>query len=453
MRKLLSSRPVKVSLIGIPLIAVPVFLNLILYAGMGGARTTSPMTPLFMKAVFGASVGLVSVYNLYFVVMAIAGLCKQVGYPAAAPRTRFAVIIAARNEAAVIQKLIESLKGQNYPSGLFDIYVAPNNCTDNTEQIALQSGALIYSPTGMIRSKGDVLHQIVAAITKEGRHDAICIFDADNLVHPGFLQKMNDARASGAKVAQGLRDSKNPADTPVSACYSICYWILSRLYNGGRAAAGLSGVINGTGFMVDTALLEALGGWNTQSITEDCEFSAQCVLAGERIHYVMDAIIYDEQPLTFRQSWKQRRRWHTGIVENSRAYFLSLSKQAVTRRCKLSLDMAVTFFSPVITIVSALVAGVDALLMVYRMLFQSLAPPLFTILISMLFFYALCTLTATFMVLLNRKSITHKIGRGIGYFAFFIASWIPISIISLFRRKKTWEVIPHTRCVDLSDMG
>ena len=78
--------------------------------------------------------------------------------------------------------------------------------------------------------------------------------------------------------------------------------------------------MNGSGFAVTTALLRRLGGWHTVTMTEDYEFSAQCAMLGERVHFVPEALIYDEQPLTFRQSWKQRRRWTTGSLQGLQNY-------------------------------------------------------------------------------------------------------------------------------------
>lgn len=49
---------------------------------------------------------------------------------------RCAVLIAARNEAAVIGSLIDSLKRQNYPADRIDIYVVADNCTDHTAEVA-----------------------------------------------------------------------------------------------------------------------------------------------------------------------------------------------------------------------------------------------------------------------------------------------------------------------------
>lgn len=46
------------------------------------------------------------------------------------PETRFAVLIPARNEEEVIGSLIDSLKKQDYPQELYEIYTLINNCDD-----------------------------------------------------------------------------------------------------------------------------------------------------------------------------------------------------------------------------------------------------------------------------------------------------------------------------------
>lgn len=83
--------------------------------------------------------------ELYYGVVQRCGFKKQKG-PAAAPaKARFAVLVAARNEA-VIGHLVDSLYAQDYPRHLYDVIVAPNNCTDATEQVAEDHGAHIFAP-------------------------------------------------------------------------------------------------------------------------------------------------------------------------------------------------------------------------------------------------------------------------------------------------------------------
>ena len=87
----------------------------------------------------------------------------------------------------------------------------------------------------------------------------MCVFDADNLVHPDFLQRMNDAVCAGHGRA-GLPRFQKPRAKRHFGCYSICYWMLNRFYNSARSALGLSALVNGSGFTVTAGLLRELGG-------------------------------------------------------------------------------------------------------------------------------------------------------------------------------------------------
>ena len=102
-----------------------------------------------------------SVYSFYSIGLALVSLLKGRRNPDAAPRARFAVLIAARNEEAVIGQLVESLTRQHYPRDLFDIIVIPNNCTDRTRHVAEQAGARILMCPFPVRSKGDVLNFVM----------------------------------------------------------------------------------------------------------------------------------------------------------------------------------------------------------------------------------------------------------------------------------------------------
>ena len=397
---------------------------------------------------------LLAVYGLYFGVIALFGLRRRPRYPAAAPKTCFAVVIAARNEEAVIGNLIDSLFAQRYPRTMFEVLVVPNNCTDATEQVARSHGARILRPTGAVKGKGEALRQATDLLLKEGRADAICVFDADNLVDPDFLARMNDAYCAGAAAAQGFRDSKNPRQSAISGCYSICYWMLSRFYNAARESLGLSSLIGGSGFMVSCALLRRLGGWNTHTLTEDYEFSAQCVLAGERVRFVPDAIIFDEQPLTFRQSWKQRRRWTTGSLQGLQIYGGRLLAQAISEKRMISFDLWLTFLSPAIQMAAA-VAGVLGTL---AMLLWAAPTPLGLLLTvaaaagSVLVSAVASSAAALAAVLLHRHP-AQGMAKSILSFWLFLASWLAITFVSLLHRQRSWDPIPHTTALTLDQLA
>ena len=82
-------------------------------------------------------------YAYQFVYIPVAWLNRKKPLPDGEPH-RFAVLIAARNEEAVIGGLIDSLKRQEYPADLIDIYVVADNCTDRTARVAESHGATVF---------------------------------------------------------------------------------------------------------------------------------------------------------------------------------------------------------------------------------------------------------------------------------------------------------------------
>ena len=131
-------------------------------------------------------------YWAYQMSIAMNGFRDQPAAPSAAPLIRFAVLIPAHNEERVIGPLLESLQGQTYPRELTTIYVSCDNCTDSTAQIAERHGARVLIREERGRSgKTENLRWALERIPLDD-HDALVIFDADNLAREDFLERMND---------------------------------------------------------------------------------------------------------------------------------------------------------------------------------------------------------------------------------------------------------------------
>lgn len=348
----------------------------------------------------------------------------------APPDTRFAILIPARNEETVISGIVESLRQQNYPQDKFRIFVIPNNCTDATELAARMAGAEILTCREPVTCKGDVLHQIFARL--EGQYDAYCVFDADNLVHPDFLARMNDAVAGGVLCAKGGQRASNPCDSWVSGCYDIYFQTLATLYNRPRAALGLSAMLVGTGFMVTDELLRRFGGWNTITLTEDMEFSARCAEAGVRVHYVPEAVIYDEQPTSFRTSLRQRRRWSAGVLHTANLYIPKLLAKPPKW---LRLDMVMTLVLVYIQFLSLFPA-------VYFLCALSFPDLLWALTMALAGFWAGTSVLA-FILTLTARRTPRTMWRGILLYPLFLASWYPLNILAIFSRPKQWQPIAH----------
>ena len=256
-------------------------------------------------------VWIINMFWLYQFIISITSLIKFKEKPMITDKKhRFIIALPANNEESVIGNLIKSLQMQDYDKSLYDIYVIADNCTDGTANVARENGAIVYERFDEDKkTKGYALNWFLDKMKdKKEDYDALLVFDADNVVDKNFLNVMNKKLCQGEVLVQGYRDIKNPTDTWVSGGYAIFYWTMNRLYHLARYNMGLSPLINGTAFMVKWDILIDEG-WNTKTLTEDIEFALINISKGVKLGWAKDAIVYDEQPLTFKQSWKQRERW------------------------------------------------------------------------------------------------------------------------------------------------
>lgn len=289
--------------------------------------------------------------TMYYLVLGLLGLFRKAEKKNYTPKRKFALIVAAHNEEIVIGKLVKSLLNQSYPKELFDVFVIADNCTDSTADVARECGAIVYERFNKDqRGKGYALEWMFAKIFKmKKEYDTVAVFDADNLVSKDWCKEINSKMSEGYKVVQGYIDSKNPNDSWIATSYSIAFWSQNRLYQLARANAGLSNQIGGTGFAIDIDVLKNYG-WGATCLTEDLEFSCKLILKGEKVGWAHDAIIYDEKPLTLKQSWIQRRRWMQGFADVASRYFFKLLKKGIKDRKWFVLDCALYVIQPFLTL-------------------------------------------------------------------------------------------------------
>ncbi len=230
---------------------------------------------------------------------------------------KYAILVAARNEEAVIANLVDSIRRQNYPQDLVDIFVVADNCTDKTAEEARRLGAVCYERFDSAhRTKGFALQFLVECIRKDygiNAYEAYFIFDADNLLHPDYLKNMNDAFDAGEKIVTSYRNTKNFGDNWISASYGIHWLRTVRNEHRAKSLFRLATRIQGTGFMFANELIE--NGWNYTSLTEDRAFCADAVANGYKISYNHNAVFYDEQPVSLKIALRQRVRWAKGHLQ------------------------------------------------------------------------------------------------------------------------------------------
>jgi cellulose synthase/poly-beta-1,6-N-acetylglucosamine synthase-like glycosyltransferase len=288
----------------------------------------------------------------YYLVISIFGLkLKKEGENYDIPQKTFALIVAAHNEEMVIGQSVDSLRNLDYPEELYDIFVIADNCTDRTKLVAEQHGASVFERFNRSkRGKGYALEWMFNNIfNMEKNYDAVVVFDADNVASRNFLKEMNKKLKVGYSVVQGYIDSKNPHDSWITESYSISFWTANRLFQSSRAKLGLSNQIGGTGFCVETELLKEFG-WGATCLTEDLEFTCKLVLSGHKVGWSHNAVVYDEKPLTLRQSWTQRKRWMQGFADVASRFLPRLLKKAFRDRDMVAFDCALYTIQPFVVI-------------------------------------------------------------------------------------------------------
>ena len=377
------------------------------------------------------------VFSAWFLIVALFALLPRRRLPEAQTRLRFAVLIPARNEERCIAGIVESLRAQRYPAELFDIYVVPNNCTDRTAEAALRAGARVLSVSGSVRSKGAALGEALDHLLRCPAHyDAFCVFDADNESSETFLEAMNRTLAAGNLAAKSRILAKNTAQGAVCACYETYFCFANRFVNRARERLGLSARLIGTGFAVRRELLEKLGGFRTETLTEDAEFYAVCAAQGVRIAYCEDAVTYDEEPVSFALSMRQRLRWMSGILTVTRKKLPALLR-GLTRR-----KSAALCFDAAMQLTFGYVQAILPFLLLAKLL---LSPGAFvsSLPYSLAGWYLGGAASALAALLLERR-LSRDALPGLLLYPLFLASFLPLETVSLFFRPRTWSVIPHT---------
>lgn len=377
--------------------------------------------------------------TVYFAVIALFALKKPKPYPISKPRLRFACLIAARNEEAVIGDTVKALLAQQYPKALFDIWVIPNNCTDQTEQKARLAGAQIFRCGLPVHCKGDALRQAIGWLLPR-RYDAFCVFDADNLADPMFLSRMNDAMCSGARVCKGALRAKNAEESWVAGCYGLYFTGFDLFFSRARMNCGLSAKLVGTGFAVHRDVLLELGGWCTETIAEDAEFSALCAAKNIRVHFVPGAVTYDEGPHSMRVSLRQRQRWCSGILDVGDRMRPALLRAVGKPGGRKALDLLLMLHTPWFSALS-LVFSLPQTVVFLR--FASVENVFRVLAFSVLSAWVLCAAGGGILALLGGYR-GKKTPLTVLLFPLFMAAWTPLQLFSLVHRTRSWKPIAHT---------
>ena len=398
-----------------------------------------------INAIISALFFICYTYQFLYIPLVLAKKSKPLASPSKAHR--YAVLIAARNEENVISGLLDSLRAQTYDMSLVTVFVAADNCTDSTAAIARAHGAVVYERFNQLNvGKGyalDFLLQHIGADYPAG-FDGYFVFDADNILAPDYIERMNEMFSNGHEIITSYRNSKNFGGNWISAGYALWFLRESRYLNGARTRLGSSAAVGGTGFLFSQRILDESHGWRFYLLTEDIEFSVYHILRGEKIAICESAVLYDEQPTDFRQSCRQRLRWAKGYVQVFLRYGGQLLRGAARGSWScfdISMSILPAFILTSLCLLANITLTVLGLMQGAGVWFalRSLLECLGSILATLLVLGGITTVTEWHRI---HATTAQKLVYTLT-FPLFMLTYLPISLAALFM-KVEWKPIHHS---------
>jgi glycosyltransferase involved in cell wall biosynthesis len=246
-----------------------------------------------------------------------------------APPLTISVVVAARDEVGVIERLVRDVAEQDHRAAdgrpMFELILVDDRSVDGTGQAALRAAA----EAGI----GDVVRFVVrgggsdvpdgksAALTAappEICHgDIVVVLDADARVGPSFLRRLAGYVAAGAGAVTARRRIRH-ADASELAGAQADEQTVDGLIQRGRWALGGCSEFRGNGITVRRDLLADVGGWRAQALTEDLDLSSRLAAArGMNVAWAIDAEVWEEPVESVAGLWRQRLRWAEGAIRRA----------------------------------------------------------------------------------------------------------------------------------------
>jgi cellulose synthase/poly-beta-1,6-N-acetylglucosamine synthase-like glycosyltransferase len=288
----------------------------------------------------------------YLLFLAFAALiARHVGAGAGQPRRRFAVLVPAHNEEAVIGRLLTSLLALDYPAEMFDVCVVADNCEDETASIARRLGARVYERSSIDeRAKGFALRWLLQQLEHEGRsYDAFVVVDADSVLAPNFLLSMSARLDGGARAIQAYYSVLNAQQSAIAGLRYAALAAVHYLRPLGRSVFGLSCGLKGNGMCFDAGIIREFT-WRWFTLAEDVEFHLALVQRGIAVQFAPETWVKADMPVTLRQSASQNSRWEQGRLQLIRRHVPHLVRNGIERRSWLQLDAAAEQLIPPLSV-------------------------------------------------------------------------------------------------------
>jgi cellulose synthase/poly-beta-1,6-N-acetylglucosamine synthase-like glycosyltransferase len=265
--------------------------------------------------------------TVYLFVIAVYGRLKKARkFDLHNDKHQIAVLIPCFREDHIIVDTARQAKAQDYPASRFTVTVIADKLQSESVDELRQIPVDVLEVDLNMKSRS--LHAALESPGVTGS-DIVMILDADNIMAPGCLEKVNAAFHAGYRAIQCHRTAKNK-NTSVALLDAMSEEININLFRRGPAAAGLSAAPIGSGMAFTTTLIRDIFSADRilENPGEDREIDMQLMQRKIKMEFLDDVLVYDEKVANAGVFEKQRVRWLEAQVNHVRRFFDADMKKA-----------------------------------------------------------------------------------------------------------------------------
>lgn len=253
---------------------------------------------------------LFAVNVLYLLVYSLASLRRYKPFASAPAQKhkRFAILIAAYREDAVILPTVHACLVQDYPDDKYDVVVISDHMQPRTNA-ALSSLPIKLLQVDFEKSTNTKSLKAALEYLDKDNYDIALVIDADNIIAPSYLSEVNNAFAvAGVRVVQTHRIAKN-LNTDMAYLDAVSEEINNSIFRLGHANLGMSAALIGSGMAFEYPLFYDAMMSNTSVGGFDRVLEMKLLYKGVHFHYLPDTLVKDEKIQKANNFYQQRRRW------------------------------------------------------------------------------------------------------------------------------------------------
>lgn len=254
------------------------------------------------------------------------------------------LLVAAKNEEAVIASLVKRLCNLDYPASRYDLWVIDDHSTDRTP-LVLERLAKQYQQLKVVRREADAGGGKSGALNDVWpltKSDIVGVFDADAQVPNDLLRRVlplfERPQVGAVQVQKAIANQGVNFLTRGQAGEMA----LDTYFQQQRLAIGGLGELRGNGQFVRRQAIERCGGWNEQTITDDLDMTLRLHLDRWDIDFLVFPPVMEEGVTHVMGLWHQRNRWAEGGYQRYLDYWRLLARNRMGTR--KTIDMAMFCF-------------------------------------------------------------------------------------------------------------